>query len=161
MTFDECWRIIFCYPIALIIDIVLIVLIIVIVLDKYIFRWGVSAKIIHLMGERAMKIVVLMCFLFILFIPCYFLSKNCGKIAASEKRKDGRSNTIKFVFKKDMLQQVPGEFHEANENHNLKLLIQTENRVYVFRQKPDSQNVFRTYDVSKDDVYMIIIEESK
>jgi hypothetical protein len=117
------------------------------------------ARIIKKIPESITKCVILVC-LIVLFSTFFAMSKISGPREASDMRISKDNKKVTLVFKKDIAEQLPREFIEANESGNLKLLTQTKNRFYIFCQKPPEEGgLHTTYEISKADLYLAEIEK--
>lgn len=98
--------------------------------------------------------------LLLLMVVSYFVAKESGEHCASAKIYHPlHPDTVRLVFKQsDIVRGFPEEFQESLEGQQLRLLTQTKDRIYVFIAPTDSnQGMIRTYDISKDDIYLSII----
>lgn len=73
----------------------------------------------------------------------------------------GYAKKVIFVFKKDTIKFYPKEFLNANNQGNLKILTQTNDRFYVIYQPQGEGKAIPcgyTYDISRSDILLAKIE---
>lgn len=96
-------------------------------------------------------------FLLIALVPtAFYLAKNEANKQAILIR-IGNAKKITLVFKKDSTPLYPKEFIDANNEGQLKLLIQTNERYYVLYQPQGEGNAIPigfTYDIPRTDIVL-------
>lgn len=95
---------------------------------------------------------------FVALFPLFFcLARGAAIEKAKEIRERGRR--VSFVFKTKQLRAYPPEFVKANKDGNLKLLLQTKDKYYVFFQPPGKGLPLGfVYDLLRSDVSLVKID---
>ena len=103
--------------------------------------------------------------LFVMLFPSLFYSLfHCAKSAAENEaraRREGNAFTIRFTLKQQSSASLPKKFLECNNHGQLRLLIQTKERYFVFYQPEGEKGVLPyadTFDISRSDVLLASID---
>lgn len=97
----------------------------------------------------------------LLLFPSLLYSAKSAAENEALARREGNALTIRFTLKPEATPSLPRDFSEHNTQGQLRLLIQTKERYFVFYQPEGEKEVIpyaNTFDISRSDVLLASID---
>jgi hypothetical protein len=125
----------------------------------------VVGVIVSLMLCRKYKLENMRNWLVVLILAAIFPISFYAAVRTAHKQalalRRGIAKSISFTLRKDVSENYPEEFLEANSNGDLKVVFQTEDRFYVLSQPITEDQVLPiayTFTIFKSDVQAVTVE---